>query len=92
MRIFARTSLSWIVIFLAARVYMTNFQSDALYSFLNLTNPATQALETINKKIDVFGSGFDTQLQDINTKLDTIINSSENNSNTGTSTGSIVMT
>lgn len=81
MRTFAWTSLSRIIIILAARVYMTNFQSDALYNFLNLNNPATNAVNSCMTELQSIQSGYNAQFEGINQKLDSLL-SGENNVST----------
>ena len=52
---------------------MTNFQSDALYNFLNLNNPATNAINSCMSELESIKSGHTAQFESINRKLDTII-------------------
>ena len=73
MRTFAWTSLVRVIIILGARVYMTNFQSDSLYNFLNLNNPATNAVESCMNQVQVIQSGNKAELDVINSKLDIIL-------------------
>lgn len=73
MRTFAWTSLVRVIIILASRVYMTNFQSDALYNFLNLNNPATNAVNTCMKELESIQSGNQVEFENINMKLDSLL-------------------
>ena len=73
MRTFAWTSLIRVIIILAARVYMTNFQSDALYNFLNLNNPATNAINSCMTELNSIKSGHNAQFEAINIKLDSLL-------------------
>lgn len=52
---------------------MTNFQSDALYNFLNLNNPATNAVESCTTKFDSIQSGNIAQFDILNEKLDALL-------------------
>ena len=76
MRTFAWTSLVRVIIILGARVYMTNFQSDSLYNFLNLNNPATNAVDSCMKQVEVIQSGNKAEFDAINSKLDSILSGS----------------
>lgn len=78
MRTFAWTSLIWIIIILASRVYMTNFQSDALYNFLNLNNPATNAINSCIAELESVKSGHNAQFENLNQKLDMILSGNTN--------------
>lgn len=77
MRTFAWTSLSRIIIILAAWVYMTNFQSDALYNFLTLNNPATNAVNSCIDEIKTVQSGTQAQFDELKLKLDTLLSGSQ---------------
>ena len=73
MRTFAWTSLIRIIVILAARVYMTNFQSDALYNFFNMNNPATNAVTSCMTEFSSIRSGNNAQFDMLNEKLDKIL-------------------
>lgn len=60
---------------------MSNYQSDALYNFLNMSNPATEAVNNCYSWVNNMGSGLDTKLDLILNKL----NITDTNT-TGTST------
>ncbi len=95
MRTFAWTSLIRIIIILAARVYMTNFQSDSLYDFLNLNNPATNAINSCMTELQAIQSGHTAQFENINQKLDNLLSGSTQtptiqSATTETTTGNVL--
>ena len=55
---------------------MTNFQSDSLYNFLNLNNPATSAVESCMKQVEGIQSGNKAEFDTINSKLDSMLSGS----------------
>lgn len=77
---------------------MTNFQSDSLYNFLNLNNPATNAVNSCMTELQSIQSGYNAQFVSINEKLDSLLSGGKNNttsvsplSSTGTiSTGNVI--
>lgn len=79
MRTFAWTSLTRIIIILWVRIYMTNFQSDTLYNFLNLNNPATKAVESCVEEMKFVQSGYNAHFESIQEKLDTLLSGQNTN-------------
>lgn len=58
---------------------MSNYQSDALYDFLNISNPATKAVNQCS-------SWYESLWSWLNNKLDKILEELEGNSTTETGT------
>lgn len=56
---------------------MTNFQSDALYNFLNLNNPATNAVSACMNEMKTLQSGNQVEFDAINIKLDSILSGNQ---------------
>ncbi len=81
MKGFISTSVFWLIVLLWWWIYMSNYQSDALYNFLNMSNPATEAVNNCYSWVNNMGSGLDTKLDLILNKL----NITESNT-TGSST------
>lgn len=77
MKTFLRTSLVWIIVILGAWVYMTNFQEDRLYDFLNLNNPHQQTTSEFTTKLDAIYSGqiewFETLKEYIDEQIENLI-------------------
>lgn len=80
MKGFISTSIFWLIVLLWWRIYMSNYQSDALYNFLNMSNPATTAVNNCYSWVVSIGSGLDTKLELILNKL----NISDSTANSGT--------
>ena len=71
MRTFRWTTIFRLVILLWWRIYVSNYQSDALYSFLNISNPSTKAVTECYSGFVEVGSGFNSKLDMILQKLET---------------------
>lgn len=79
MKTFFFTTLFRLLALVGGWIYMSNFQSEVLYTFFSITNPATQAVNTCLSGIDIIKSG-------LNAKLDTIIQTLPSLNSTGTTT------
>lgn len=91
MRTFIWTTIFRIVILLWWRIYLSNYQSDALYNFLNISNPATKAVTECYSGFVEVGSGFNAKLDMILQKLETSSTNTTGTASTwtGTNTGTI---
>lgn len=70
MKTFIGTTIFRIVVLLWGRIYVSNYQSDALYNFLNMSNPATKAVTECYSGVWSLGSGLNAKLDMILQKVD----------------------
>jgi len=92
MRTFIWTTIFRIVILLWWRIYLSNYQSDALYNFLNISNPSTKAVTECYSGFVEVGSGFNAKLDMILQKLEvssSTVTTGTASTWTGTNTGTI---
>ncbi len=92
MRTFIWTTIFRLVILLWWRIYVSNYQSDALYSFLNISNPSTKAVTECYSGFADVGSGLNAKLNMILQKIEvssSTVTTGTASSGTGTNTDTI---
>ena len=69
MKTFLWTTVFRLIVLLWGRIYISNYQTDSLYNFLNMTNPATKAVTECYSGVVNMWSGIDAKLDAILSKL-----------------------
>lgn len=94
MKTFLWTTVFRLIVLLGSRIYVSNYQTDSLYNFLNMNNPATKAVTDCYSGVVNMWSGIDMKLDAILSKLsgDIATNTGTTITTSGSSFNDIVFT